>query len=212
MTNFDPDCLKLYLVTERSLLNGRDLGDVVASAVKGGVSCVQLREKHISTGEFIRLGLELRDLLRPFGVPLIVNDRVDVALAIGADGVHIGQSDMPWNMARELMGPDKIIGLSVENMDEVVEANEADVDYIGVSPVFSTPTKTDTALPFGLDGLAGAVAISRHPTVAIGGINAANASSVFATGVNGIAVVSAIIASPDPESAARELNEFSQML
>lgn len=200
--------LKLYLVTDRGFLGGRGLEDVVLDAVKGGVTMVQLREKNIGTRDFIALAIRLKKALSPFGVPLIINDRVDVALASDADGVHIGQSDMPYHMARTLLGTDKIIGLSVENFGQIEEANAIpDLDYIGVSPVFSTPTKTDTAQPFGLEGLREAVRLSVHPTVAIGGMNAATAAPVFATGTDGMAVVSAIMGADDPRNAAEEILE-----
>jgi len=200
--------LRLYLVTDRPLSLGRDIAWVVEEAVKGGATMVQLREKDIDTREFIALAQRIKPILKDVGVPLIINDRVDVALAVDADGVHIGQSDMPYDIARRLLGPDKIIGLSVENMDEVLEANSLDVDYIGVSPVYSTATKTDTAPPFGLEGLRKAVELSSHPAVAIGGMNAATAPDVLATGVDGIAVVSAICSAPDPQEAARRLIEI----
>ena len=174
-----PEQLRLYLVTDRGLSLGRDIEWIVGEAVAGGVTMVQLREKDIDTREFVALGLRLKDLLAPLGVPLIINDRIDVALAVGADGVHIGQSDMPYELARQILGPEKIIGLSVETLDQVREANLLDVDYIGVSPVYATPTKTDTAPPFGLDGLRQAVALSRHPGVAIGGMNADTVPAVL---------------------------------
>ncbi len=199
--------LRLYLVTDRGLAGDRDVEDIVRMSVEGGATMVQLREKNIDTREFIELALRLKKALEPYGVPLIINDRVDVAMASGADGVHIGQSDMPYAMARRLLGPDKIIGLSVEDFSQIEEANLLDVDYIGVSPVFSTPTKTDTAAPFGLDGLRKAVAMSVHPAVAIGGMNLSTAADVIRTGVDGIAVVSAIVCAADPCKASRELIE-----
>lgn len=203
-----PEQLRLYLVTDRPLSLGRDIAWVVEEAVKGGVTMVQLREKDIDTREYIELALKLKPILREAGVPLIINDRVDVALAVDADGVHIGQSDMPYEFARRLLGPDKIIGLSAENMDQVREANSLDIDYVAVSPVYSTATKTDTAPPFGLDGLREAVKLSVHPSVAIGGMNARTAADAFATGVDGIAVVSAICSAEDPRKAAEELLSF----
>ena len=202
------NALKLYLVTDRALSLGRSLEEVVSEAVAGGVTMVQLREKDAPTGEFVELALRLKAILKPYRVPLIVNDRVDVALAVDADGVHIGQSDMPYEQARKLLGPHKIIGLSVENMDDLIKANQMDVDYIGISPVYGTPTKTDTAEPFGLDGLRKAVALSVHPTVAIGGMNAGTIPQVMATGVDGVAVVSAICSAPSPRSAAMELKRL----
>lgn len=199
------DIFKLYLVTDRELSLGRSLEEVVSEAVAGGVTIVQLREKDASTGEFVELASRLKAILKPYGIPLIINDRVDVALAVDADGLHIGQSDMPYEIARKLLGPDKIIGLSVENMDDLLKANKLDVDYVGISPVYGTPTKTDTAEPFGLEGLHKAVAHSVHPTVAIGGMNAATIPAVMAAGADGVAVVSAICSAPSPRQAARHL-------
>lgn len=202
--------LRLYLVTDRTLAGARDIEDIVREAVEGGVTMVQLREKCADTREFIALAQRLKKALG--GIPLIINDRVDVALAAEADGVHIGQSDMPYEMARRLLGPDRIIGLSVENFRQIEEANAIDVDYIGISPVFATSTKTDTATPFGLDGLAKAVAMSVHPTVAIGGINSGNAAGVMAKGADGIAVVSAIVCAPSPRHAAAQLKKLTESI
>lgn len=199
------DILKLYLVTDRSLSLGRSLEDVVAEAVAGGVTIVQLREKDAPTGEFVDLAKRLMKLLKPLGIPLIINDRVDVALAADADGVHVGQSDMSVEDVRRLVGPDKIVGLSVENLDDLMKANELDVDYVGISPVYGTPTKTDTAEPFGLEGLKEVVRLSAHPTVAIGGMNASTAAGVMAVGTDGIAVVSAISSAENIKEATKEL-------
>lgn len=200
--------LKLYLVTDRPLSLGRDIEQIVREAVEGGATIVQLREKECPTGEFVALAKRLKALLAPLGVPLIINDRVDVALAADADGVHIGQSDMPYEDARRLLGYDKIIGLSVENFEDLERANALDVDYVGISPVYGTPTKSDTAEPFGLEGLRKAVAMSAHPTVAIGGMNAQTIGEVIAAGADGVAVVSAICSAPSPRKAAEELKEI----
>ena len=195
----------LYLVTDRSLLGGRALIEVVRAAVRGGVTVVQLREKDLSTRAFIELAELLLVHLRPLGVPLIINDRVDVALAAGADGVHVGQSDMPADQARKLLGPERLLGLSLEYMDQFYEPDLALVDYVAASPVFATPTKTDTAPPWGLDGLRALCHVSPKPVVAIGGIHAGNATALREAGAAGLAVVSAICAAPDPEAAARAL-------
>lgn len=197
--------MSLYLVTDRPLSRGRDIEWIVEEAVKGGVTVVQLREKDCSTAEFVSIASRLMEKLKPLGVPLIINDRIDVALAVDADGVHIGQSDMPYATARRLLGNDKIIGLSVETMDEVVEANALDVDYIGVSPVYSTATKTDTLQPFGLQGLRRAAELSRHRIVAIGGMNEATVGDVIACGIEGVAVVSAIVSADSPCDASSHL-------
>lgn len=195
----------LYLVTDRGLCGRKSLEDVVLQAVKGGVSCVQLREKDISTRLFVSEAQSMMKLLEPYKVPLIINDRIDVALACGADGVHIGQDDMPYAVARKLLGPKAIIGLSVETWADVEESRKLDVDYIGVSPVFETPTKTDTKGAWGLDGLAKIKKISRHPLVAIGGLNESNVRETIEAGADSVAVVSAICAASDPEAAARKL-------
>ena len=202
------NALKLYLVTDRPLSLGRPIEEIVREAVAGGVTMVQLREKEASTGEFIELARSLKALLAPLGIPLIINDRVDVALAVDADGVHIGQSDMAYEEARRLLGRDKIIGLSVENFNDLEVANLLDVDYVGISPVYGTPTKSDTAEPFGLEGLKRAVALSLHPTVAIGGMNSATIGEVMKAGADGVAVVSAICSAPSPKRAAEELSQI----
>ncbi len=196
---------RLYLVTDRRLAGPRSIENIVEAAVRGGVTAVQLREKEASTCEFIALARCLKTLLAPAGIPLIINDRVDVALACGADGVHIGQSDMEYADARRLLGPEALIGLSVETMEQAQAAESLDVDYLGVSPVFATRTKADTGSAWGLDGLAALRCASRHVLIAIGGITAQNAPLVMRAGADGIAVVSAICCAADPEAAALEL-------
>jgi thiamine-phosphate pyrophosphorylase len=198
----------LYLVTDRQLCGDKSLQEVVFSAVKGGVSYVQLREKGISTRFFMEEALEIKNILKPYKVPLIINDRVDVALACGAQGVHIGQEDMPYAVARKLLGPKAIIGLSVETWDDVEKSQTLDVNYIGVSPVFATPTKTDTKGAWGLAGVARIKAFSRHPLVAIGGINESNIGDVVKAGAQCVAVVSAICASSNPAEASRRLHQM----
>jgi thiamine-phosphate pyrophosphorylase len=198
----------LYFVTDRGLCGGKSLAEVVLHAVRGGAACIQLREKSVSTRFFVEEAGRIKELLTPFKVPLIINDRLDVALAVGADGVHVGQDDMPYETARQIMGPGAIIGLSVETWEDVERAESLDCDYLGVSPVFATPTKTDTKEPWGLKGLTRIRTFSRHPLVAIGGLNAGNAEAVVMAGADGVAVVSAICASPDPFAASRELDDI----
>ena len=200
----------LYLVTDRGLCGNRSLEDVAHQSLVGGAACIQLREKDVSTRFFVEEARKMKALTARFRVPLIINDRIDVALAGGADGVHIGQDDMPYAEARRLMGPKAIIGLSVETWDDVVEAEALDINYLGVSPVFETPTKTDTKGNWGLEGLARIKAYSRHPLVAIGGLNASNAKEAVMAGADCIAVVSAICAAPDPLLASREINDIIQ--
>ena len=197
--------LQVYLVTDPDLAAGKDLCAIVEQAVKGGVSMVQIREKKASTLDFYQQALAIKKILRPYKVPLIINDRLDIALAVDAEGLHIGQSDLPYAIARQLLGKDKIIGLSVENIEQAKEANELDVDYIGLSPVFSTQTKEDIAKPLELEGIREIASFTKHPTVAIGGINKENTASILEAGADGIAVVSAIICSDTPELAAKEL-------
>ncbi|MDL2265128.1 thiamine phosphate synthase [Parabacteroides sp. OttesenSCG-928-G21] len=196
--------LRLYLVTDRSLSLGRSLPEVVESAVRGGVTLVQLREKEADSRDFYQLALALKQLLRPYHVPLIINDRLDIALAVDADGIHIGQSDLPYPVVRQLLGKEKIIGLSVESLSDAALANQWDVDYIAISPVYATPTKTDTAPALGLEGVRAIKELSVHPIVGIGGITQDNAADIIRAGADGIAIVSGIMSAPDPEKAARE--------
>lgn len=195
----------LYLVTDRELIGDRDFDAVVLAAVDGGASYVQLREKDATTRDFVDAARRLRPALAERGVPLIINDRVDVALAADADGVHLGQQDLDPVTARRLLGPDAVLGLSVETVHDVIAAEDSDVDYLGVSPIFETPTKTDTVGHWGLDGLAEVRRRSRHPLVAIGGLDAGNAAAVIAAGADAIAVVSAVCAASDPRRAAADL-------
>lgn len=203
--NFRPD---LHLVTDRNLSRGRSLPDLVREAVAGGISVVQLREKDCSTRDFLELARALKNALIGTGVPLLINDRVDIALAVDADGVHIGQQDMPYISARELLGPDAIIGLSVESAADAEQAEKLDVDYLGLSPVFVTPTKAELTRQLGVAGVREIRCLSRHRLVAIGGIHAGNAADILAAGADGIAVVSAICMADDPAAAARELSSY----
>ncbi len=195
----------LYLVTDRSLSKGRSTAEIVAAAVAGGVSCIQLREKSCGTREFLNEALALQPLLKFRNIPLIINDRLDIALAIEAEGVHLGQSDMPIGRARKIAGASLIIGVSAESVDDALRAEQQGADYIGISPVFSTPTKTDTAPPLGLEGVRQIRALVDIPLVGIGGIHLDNAESVIAAGADGVAVVSAIVSAADPAGASKKL-------
>ncbi|MGN2613884.1 thiamine phosphate synthase [Aliivibrio fischeri] len=198
------DPYTLYLVTDEKQ-DIDTLCHVVAEAVKGGVTMVQVREKHGDVRAFIQRSLAIKEILKDSGVPLIINDRVDVALAVQADGVHLGQSDMPAQIARQLIGPDMILGLSVENETQLRKAQELPVDYLGISAIFSTPTKTNIIKEWGIQGLAFAVKESQLPLVAIGGINDSNIREVVDTGVDGIALVSAICHASSPKKASQAL-------
>lgn len=197
----------LYLVTDDQQ-DIDTLCHVVAEAIKGGVTMVQIREKHGDVRAFIERSLAIKKVLKDSGVPLIINDRVDVALAVQADGVHLGQSDMPANLARQLIGPDMILGLSVENETQLREAQDLPVDYLGISAIFSTPTKTNIIKEWGIDGLTKAVKESQLPLVAIGGINETNIKKIADTQVDGIALVSAICHATSPKQASEGLLEL----
>lgn len=195
----------LYLVTDDALAGGRSIEWIVAEAVAGGVTCVQLREKHAESRAYYERARALRERLRPLGIPLIINDRLDIALAAGADGVHLGQGDLPCVEARRIAGPNFLIGISVSTTAEAQAAARDGADYLGISPIFDTPTKTDTPPATGIDGLRAIRAAVSLPLVAIGGIKAENAAAVVRAGADGIAVVSAIMAVADPRAAARAL-------
>lgn len=196
---------QLCLVTDSALANGRSLAGIVAAAVNGGVTLVQLREKTASTRAFIEQAKVLKRLLAPLRVPLLINDRIDVALAAGADGAHVGQQDMPVALARQLLGPAAIIGLSITELGQVRDRGVELADYLGVGPIFAQSTKLDATPPLGLDGLAEIRRATGKPIVAIGGVSAANADAVRSVGADGIAVVSAIMGADDPRAAAAAL-------
>ena len=194
----------LHLVTDSTLCGARGVMAVVEAAVRGGARVVQLREKTLATRAFVERARALKALLQPLGVPLIINDRLDVALACGADGVHVGQEDLsPRDMRRWL--PDGLIGLSIERIEQLDAAERLPVDYYGASPVFATATKADAAPALGLDCLRALRARTTRPLVAIGGIGEHNAGAVMQAGADALAVVSALCAAPDPEQAARRL-------
>lgn len=198
----------VYLVTDRQLSRGRTTLEIVEAAVRGGASCIQLREKDCSTREFIEEAISIRSLLTRYKIPLIINDRVDVALAVKADGIHLGQTDMPCTIARQIVPEEMIVGISVESLDDAITAQKDGADYLGVSPIYNTPTKTDTAKPLGLAGLQSIRSEVNLPLVGIGGLNMGNAAEVIQHGADGVAVVSAIVAADDPEAAARDLNQI----
>lgn len=202
--------LSVYLVTDRPLCRGRSLEEVVSQALAGGVSMVQLREKTAPTREIVELARALKKICAPQGVPLIINDRLDVALAAEADGAHVGQSDMHWRDARGLLGPEKILGLTIDTMQELRDAAGADVDYLGVGPIFPTKTKVDAAKDWGMEQFAAARGETTLPYVGIGSVNAGNAAEVIAAGADGVAVVSAICSADSPQEAAHKLAQAVQ--
>jgi thiamine-phosphate pyrophosphorylase len=198
---FDPT---LYLVTDPDFARGRALAEVVAAAVRGGVTLVQLRDKQADGRVLLETARALKAMLDPQGVPLLINDRADVAYAAGA-GCHIGQSDLPADAARAIIGPDAILGVSI---DEVRQADAVDpdlVDYVAYGPFAATATKSDAGGPIGADGLAAVRKQIMLSLIAIGGIDARNVAKAVRAGADGIAVVSAIMAATDPEGASRQL-------
>ncbi|MDR2539240.1 MAG: thiamine phosphate synthase [Chlamydiales bacterium] len=195
----------LYLVTHRKSLQLEDFFRVIRASVDGGVKIVQLREKEVSAREITTIGKKLLSILKPLGIPLIVNDRVDVAHAIGADGVHLGQSDLRVTEARAILGKNAMIGLSVESLEQAKAAREEDVDYLAASPIFHTKTKTDCAEPWGLNGLKQLCAICNCPVIAIGGINVTNIKEIMECGAAGVAVVSAVFDAPCPKTVVCEM-------
>lgn len=196
---------RLCLVTDRPLARGRKLTDIVAAAVRGGVTMVQLREKNASTREFLEEARALKALLSPLKIPLVINDRVDIALAVDADGVHVGQSDMPLAIVRQLIGPDKFIGLSAGRREYILAQDAQQADYLGIGPLYQQNTKPGTATPHGPEGFRELRKLTQKPVMAIGGLKASNSAPVIAAGADGLAVVSAIVAADDPEAAAREI-------
>jgi thiamine-phosphate pyrophosphorylase len=201
---FDPT---LYLIAGTDAVGGRDLLDLVSAAVAGGVTCVQLREKSLAEAQVVRLARALKARLAPLAVPLIINDSLTVALAAEADGLHLGQDDLPAREARAALGPERILGLSAGNLAEARRVDTALVDYVGVGPVFPTGTKADAGAAIGLEGVAALRAYFDLPLVAIGGIQEAKAADVTRCGVDGLAVVSAICGAQDPQAAARGLRQ-----
>lgn len=195
---------RLYLVTDRETLKGRDLCQAIEQAILGGVTLVQLREKSVSTREFLELAQAVKDITTRHGVPLIINDRLDIALAIDADGLHIGQDDLPMPLARKLLGPDKLIGVSAGNLEEALLAEKQSADYLGVGAMVATPTKPEAKVVT-FDELKQIKKSVHIPVVAIGGIHEWNARETMASGIDGISVVSAILGQGDIQGAAQQL-------
>jgi thiamine-phosphate pyrophosphorylase len=194
----------LYLVTDRELMSAGTIEECVRQAISGGCTLVQLREKTASSREFYETALRVRKITADMGVPLLINDRADIALAVGADGVHIGQEDLPLASARAIMGQDAVIGVSAGNLAEALEAADAGADYLGVGAMFATGTKAEANV-ITMEELRRIRAGVAIPVVVIGGINKNNVPLFAGTGIDGISVVSAIVSQEDPCGAAREL-------
>jgi len=198
--------LKLYLITDRRFLNGRSLNDAVEAAILGGVTIVQVREKDISSRQFYDIARSVKQVTDYYNIPLIINDRIDIAQAVDAAGVHLGQSDLHMLDARKILGQGKIIGISAGNTAEAAEAEKNGADYVGIGAVYPTGSKSDADEPIGLGGLRNVVSSIAIPSVAIGGINSGNVRDILGAGVNGISVISAILDKEDIRKAAEHLN------
>jgi thiamine-phosphate pyrophosphorylase len=198
----------LYVITDETAGGGRSHAEIARSAVLGGADIIQLRDKSRSCAEQIAVGREIAAVTKKAGIVFMVNDRLDVAMACGADGVHLGQDDMRVSTARQLAPPGFIIGVSVGTVEEAVEAEREGADYVALSPTFSTVSKDDAGPGLGLDRLREIRRAVSLPIVAIGGISRQNAQDVIAAGADGIAVISAVVSSPDMTAAARELKDL----
>ena len=197
----------VYLVTDRRNKTDEEFLNIIEEAIKGGTTIVQLREKTASTKEFYELALRVKEITSRYGVPLLINDRIDIALAVDSEGVHIGQDDMPADIAREIIGDDKILGVSASTVDEAKKAEMESADYIGSGAVFPTATKDD-ADSVSKEELKEIVDSIDIPVVAIGGITVKNANTLKGSGIAGFSVVSAIMSAEDPKEASRKLKEI----
>ncbi|MCL6477434.1 MAG: thiamine phosphate synthase [Peptococcaceae bacterium] len=196
---------KLYVITGQNFAGGRSIESVVTGAVDGGAGIIQLREKNMSGRELVQAGRILRKITGDRGALMIVNDRVDIALAVGADGVHLGQDDIPLTVAREILGPEKIIGISTHSLDQALAAEREGADYIAVGPLFYTGSKEDVCAPVGLDLLMEVSARVRIPKVGIGGVKEHNVRDVVKSGADIVAVITAVVAAGDTGEAAGRL-------
>jgi thiamine-phosphate pyrophosphorylase len=201
----DPKTLRLYLCTDQTLALGRPLLEAVDEAIAGGVTMVQLREKDLTSREFYNTALALRELTKHRNIPLVINDRLDIALAAGADGLHIGQSDLPVQAVRKIAGKSLFIGVSASTIEEALLAQKEGADYLGVGAVFPTGSKADAGEAIGLEKLHAICSALKIPVVGIGGIGPANAAEVMRNGAAGIAVISAILSQQDIRAAAGNL-------
>lgn len=201
----------LYICTDSGLMSSETVEESVKAVLKGGASVIQLREKNVSSRELFELAARVKEITDSYGVPLIINDRVDIALAVDADGVHLGQSDLPCTVARKILGKDKIIGITAPTVEAAVKAQADGADYIGVGAMFVTSTKSD-AKPNTRENLAAIRAAVDIPIVIIGGVKRTNVLEFSGMGINGAAVISDIIADKDPENAAREMRKILRAL
>lgn len=197
----------VYLCTDRELMSTQTLEEAVEAAIKGGATLIQLREKNCSSKEFYETAVSIKKITEKYNVPLIINDRVDIALAVDAEGVHVGQSDLPAKVVRKIIGKDKIVGVSARSQELAMKAYEDGADYLGVGAMYATSTKKDAKV-ITKEELAKIRSSVPIPIVVIGGVNENNVSDFKGTGIDGVAVVSAIIGKPDIEEAARNLKQL----
>lgn len=200
--------LRLYVITDSRLISSGSLVEAVEEAIRGGATVIQYREKDAPTRRMVEEARLLKALCKARGIPFIVNDRIDVALAVDADGVHVGDDDMPVALARKILGPHKIIGASADTVEKAILYASEGADYLGVGTIYATSTKPDAGPPIGLEGLKKILRVVNIPVVAIGGINEGNAREVLETGVSGIAVISAVMGAPDIFEATRRLRKI----
>ena len=198
----------LYLVTDRGILRGRDIFKAVEESIKGGVTLVQLREKDISSLDFYHIALKMKELTHRYNVPFIINDRLDIALAVDADGLHVGQEDLPVEAARRLLGPGKILGYSVSNIEDARHGEKNGADYLGAGTVYPTGSKLAAVSPIGIEILGNIKKAVSIPVVGIGGIGATNIREVKASGVDGISLISAILGSEDIAGTSANLRRL----
>ena len=207
----EKNAMQLYAITDRNWLNGNTLASQVEEALRGGATFLQLREKNASKEEIIKEALEIKEICKKYNVPFVIDDDVDIAKEVNADGVHIGQNDASYTYARDILGDNKIIGMTAHNLEEAMAAQNSGADYIGVGAVFNTSTKLDT-IPMSRETLMQITSNISIPVVAIGGINESNILELKGSGVDGVAVISAIFSKKDITEAAKNLLSLSKQL
>jgi thiamine-phosphate pyrophosphorylase len=211
LMKFTKHQLLLYAITDRMWIQNRTLEEVVQKTILGGATMIQLREKNLPLKDFIHLSSSIQEITKKYNIPLLINDNVEVALAVDADGIHVGQEDVPAKEIRQIIGNDKILGVSAQTIPQALQAIGDGADYLGVGSIFSTPTKKD-AENVSIETLCSICQKSSVPVVAIGGINENNALELVDTNISGIAVVSAIFAAPDPHEATKTMRKLAQRI
>jgi thiamine-phosphate pyrophosphorylase len=196
---------RLYLITDRMQTAGRALSAVVADALRGGLRAIQLREKDLTACQLFELAVELRQLTRKYGAKLLINDRIDVALAVAADGVHLGETSLPVQEARRILGNEQLIGYSAHSLDEALQAQQGGADFVTLGPVYHTPSKALYGDPLGVSALSEATRVLTIPVFALGGVKHTSVAEILSTGAHGVALISAIMAAPNPTLETKSL-------